>query len=149
MDTMNDGPAATRRVPIREGLLAGDLSNLGAVRLQGTRCAKCGEVSLGHNVVCPNCGSDSVADTALAGEGVLWTFTIVRNRPPGDYKGPDPFVPFGLGLVELPDGIRVMSPLQADIARLEIGMRLTFAAIVNHRDADGREVVAFTFRPAA
>ena len=41
--------------------------------------------------------------------------------PPGAYKGPEPFVPFALGLVELPEGLRVMSPLEGDIDALKIG----------------------------
>jgi uncharacterized OB-fold protein len=138
----------TPRVPIRDGLLTGDLGRLESVRLCATRCRTCGETSLGRNATCPNCGGDDVAGVALGGEGVLWTFTVVRNRPPGDYKGRDPFVPFGLGLVELPEGLRVMSPLDADIASLRIGMPLRFRAFVQHRDADGREVVAFAFAAA-
>ncbi|MDR3473728.1 MAG: OB-fold domain-containing protein [Devosia sp.] len=134
------------RVPIREGLLAGDLANLSSVRLRGTRCLTCHEVSLGHNEVCPNCGGSHVEDMALSDKGTLWTFTVVRNRPPGDYKGADPFVPFGLGLVELPDGLRVLSPIDVDISRMEIGMPLSFSARVSHRDAESRDVVAFTFK---
>jgi hypothetical protein len=135
-------------VPIRDGLLDGDLGDLERVRLHGTRCRRCGEVSLGRNPVCPNCGSEDVEGVTLGGEGTLWTYTVVRNRPPGDYKGPDPFVPFALGLVELADGIRVLSPLAVAIDAVKIGMPLGFRAFVQHVDAEGREVVAFRFAAA-
>ena len=140
-----DGPSGSLRVPVREGLLAGDLEQLDRVRLSGTKCQGCGEVSLGKNATCPNCGGDAVAEVALSDHGVLWSYTVVRNRPPGDYKGKDPFVPFGLGLVELPDGIRVLSPLDVEITSLKIGMPLKFRTFVQHLDAESREVVAFTF----
>jgi uncharacterized OB-fold protein len=140
-----DGPSRTLRVPVRDGLLAGDLAQLDCVRLSGTKCQACGETSLGRNATCPNCGGDVVAEVTLSDHGVLWSYTVVRNRPPGDYKGRDPFVPFGLGLVELPDGIRVMSPLDVEITSLKIGMSLKFRAFVQHRDAEGHDVIAFNF----
>jgi len=132
------------RVPIREGLLRGPLSELHHVRLAGCKCDSCGETSLGTRALCPNCGGSTVHDVSLSDRGVLWTFTVVRHRPPGNYKGPDPFVPFGLGLVELPDGVRVLSPIQCDIRKLKIGLELQFKPYVR-TDDDGREVVAFAF----
>lgn len=74
---------------------------------------------------------------------MLWTYTVSRHRPPGDYRGAEPFEPYGLGLIELPEGIRVMSPLHGDIDELEIGAAAEFAPYVR-READG-EVVAFSF----
>lgn len=138
--------AACQRVPIREGLLTGPLLQLESVRLAGCKCASCGEISLGSKTMCPNCGRDTVREVSLGNRGVLWSFTVVRHRPPGNYKGPDPFVPFGLGLVELPDGLRVLSPVHCDIDKLKIGLELQFKPYVR-QDGDGREVVAFTFEP--
>jgi uncharacterized OB-fold protein len=136
--------AASVRTAIHEGLLSGPLMELDRVRLAGCRCDACGETSLGSRTICPNCGGDSVHDVSLSDRGVLWTYTVVRHRPPGNYKGPDPFVPFGMGLVELPDGVRVLSPIQCDIAKLKIGLPLRFKPYVR-KDEAGREVVAFAF----
>jgi uncharacterized OB-fold protein len=144
--TKTTDSATPVRAPIREGLLSGPLSDIDSVRLTGSKCTSCGETSLGSRTICPNCGCDTVQDVALSDRGVLWTFTVVRHRPPGNYKGPDPFVPFGMGLVELPDGVRVLSPIHCDIDRLKIGLKLRFTPYVR-RDDDGREVVAFTFKP--
>ncbi len=149
MDMVENNPAEFQRVPVRDGLLAGDLRRLDGVRLAGTRCHSCGEVSLGQNQVCLNCGGDQVSHVSLSDRGMLWSYTIVRNRPPGDYKGPDPFKPFGIGLVELPDGIRVMSPLDVEISDVQIGMPLQFRAFVQHVDAEHHEVIAFKFTGAA
>ena len=137
-------PLTKERRPVKDGLLAGPLDRLDEVRLCGTRCAVCREVALGRNEVCLNCGGDAVAAEKLADRGVLWTFTVVRHRPPGDYRGPEPFEPFGLGLVELPEGIRVMAPIGCDIDRLEIGMPLQFRPLVRS-DADGVETVHFDY----
>lgn len=144
--TRKSEPTASQRIPIREGLLTGPLADLDRVRLAGCRCTACGETSLGSKTICPNCGRDTVSDVLLGNRGVLWSFTVVRHRPPGNYKGPEPFVPFGLGLVELPDGLRVLSPIDCDIADLKIGLELQFKPYAR-KEADGREVVAFTFEP--
>lgn len=134
------------RVPIKDGLLSGPLSQLDRVRLAGCRCASCGETAFGRKVVCPNCGAAAVNEIALSDRGKLWSFTVIRHRPPGNYKGPDPFAPFGLGLVELPDGIRVLSPLECEIGKLKIGLELQFKPYIRHEE-DGREVIDFTFKP--
>ena len=82
---------------------------------------------------------------ALANEGKLWTYTVIRNRPPGDFKGPSPFEPFGEGHVELPDGIRVLSPLVGNVDSFSIGMRMKFEAYKLYQNADGADVIAFRF----
>lgn len=51
-----------------------------------------------------------VASTSLSTSGIVYTFTIVRNRVPG-YSGE---VPYAFGFVELAEGIRVISTLIAD-----------------------------------
>ena len=145
MSNVSKNPPA-ERVPIREGLLSGPLLQLEQVRLAGCKCTNCGETSLGSKSICPNCGRDTVQEVPLGNRGVLWSFTVVRHRPPGNYKGPDPFTPFGLGLVELPEGLRVLSPIRCDINKLKIGLELEFKPYVRH-DEDDREVVAFTFEP--
>ncbi|HTI66336.1 MAG TPA: OB-fold domain-containing protein [Caulobacteraceae bacterium] len=136
------------RRPIREGLLTGPLDDLSQVHLCGSRCAACGETSLGTSDICPNCGGTEVTPKALSDLGSLWTYTVVRHKPPGAYHGPDPFQPFALGLVELADGLRVMAPVEADIDSLAIGMPLHIRPYVLRTDEAGREVVAFTYRPA-
>lgn len=137
-----------KRIPIREGLLAGPLDDLDRVSLCGSRCAACGEVSLGASEVCPNCGGRDVEVLSLSRAGTLWTYTVVRHKPPGNYQGPDPFEPFGLGLVELPEGIRVLSRVEAAPEQLKIGMPLKFDPYVLRKDEAGAEVVAFGFSPA-
>lgn len=132
------------RVPVREGLLKGPLDDLDGVRLRGTRCEACGETSLGFRSVCPNCGLSDVRDVALSADGTIWSFTVVRHRPAGAYRGPDPFEPFGLGLVELPEGIRVLSPIRMPVDDLKIGLPVRFRAALRQEE-NGPDVVIFTF----
>lgn len=135
------------RVAIRDKLLTMPLDDLGAVRLIGSRCSTCGETTLGSNDTCPNCGLDTISALPLGARGTLWTYTVARHRPPGNFQGPDPFEPFGLGLVELAEGIRVLSPIACPIEDLKIGQQLEFQASVRPGTSDP-EVVTFTFVPA-
>jgi uncharacterized OB-fold protein len=142
---MAGSAASLSPTPVREGLLSEPLTAPDAVSLMGSRCAGCGETALGVSRLCQNCGSDDLAPMPLSREGKLWTYTVVRHRPPGDYMGPDPFVPFALGLVELPDGIRVFSPIGGDVEALSIGQPLRFRPV---RLGEGeRAVTAFEFTP--
>lgn len=138
---------ARKKIPIREGLLTSPLSPLKDVTLQGSKCRNCGEVALGIASSCQNCAGVELDVIPLSKDGILWSYTVIRNRPPGDYKGPDPFVPFGEGLVELPEGIRVKTPLGGDPEQLKIDTKMRFHAYKLYEDADGNEVIAFRFDP--
>lgn len=145
---MTDVATHPARVAVREDLLTQPLADLDQVCLVGTFCSHCGETSLGRAAVCPNCGRPDPTPRSLGRRGTLWTYTVVRYRPPGDYKGPEPFVPFGLGLVELPEGLRVLAPIAGDPSALRIGLELQFHPFVRPGSRDP-EVVSFDFVPVA
>jgi hypothetical protein len=88
-------------------------------------------------------------DVELSRRGKLYNYTIIRNRPPGNYKGPDdPFIPFAVGFVELPEGIRILSPLTGcDIEDVRIGMEVELTVEELYDDDEGNQVMAYKFRP--
>jgi len=141
-------PTSTERVAIREGLFAGALDALDRVQLAGSSCNACGEVHLGTVHLCPNCGNGSLTSLALHPSGTLWTYTILRFKPPGDFRGSEPFKPRPCGLVELPDGVRVLAPLDIPEEDLVIGMHVRLRASPLYMDDADREVIAFSFAPA-
>jgi uncharacterized OB-fold protein len=136
-----------KQIPIAEGLFTTPLSPVAQVRLMGSRCKNCREVSLGKRQTCANCGGVNLEEIPLSRRGKLWTYTVIRHKPPGDYRGPDPFVPFGLGLVEIPEGIRVLSPIQCQLEKIKIGMELEMEVYPLYADENQNEVMAFRFRP--
>jgi uncharacterized protein len=94
--------------------------------------------------ICPYSGSDDVEPARLGDRGTLWAWTAVTAAPPG-YAGP---VPFGFGIVELPEGLRVVTRItESDPSALELGMAMRLVADVVGVDADGTEVVAWAFTP--
>lgn len=148
-NTANCGVDKPKRgVPIKEGLLTSPLSPLEQVRLQGSRCRSCGEVFLGIHKGCENCQGDDLESVVLSNRGKLYSYTVIRNRPPGNYVGSEPFVPFAVGLVELPEGLRILSPLtDCDIDALEIDTDLELVIGKFYEDQEGNEVIAFKFKP--
>jgi uncharacterized protein len=144
--SMTDAGNHVDRVAIREDLLTMPLNDPRQISLVGSTCSKCGETFLGRAAVCANCGTANPEPRALSKRGVLWTYTVVRHKPPGDYKGPEPFIPFGLGLVEMPEGLRVLAPIVCDLSELRIGMPLQFHAFVRP-GSHSTEVVVFEFVP--
>jgi uncharacterized OB-fold protein len=139
--------AAGAAVSICDDVLSTSLDPAGEWRLGGARCGRCGQVTLGASArTCPNCSSPDMTAVALSTTGVLWSYTVVRHQPPGDAKLPIPFQPFGVGLVELDEGIRVVAPLADPTDRLRIGMTLELEVLTLYVDDDGRRVMAFRFR---
>jgi uncharacterized OB-fold protein len=135
-------------VGVREDLFSQPLYPLENVTLMGTRCLQCGEVFFGKVPACENCQSETLESIALNRNGTLYSYTINWNKPGGDYKGPDPFKPFAVGLVELPEGIRIVSEItEVDFNRLKIGMRLELSTREFYTEADGKKVITYVFKP--
>jgi uncharacterized OB-fold protein len=129
--------------PVHDGLLIVD--DDGSPRLRGGRCASCGEHHFPARATCPYCSSDTVAEVGLSAEGSLWGWTAVTAAPPG-YRGE---VPFGFGVVELPEGLRVITRLtEADPGRLAHGEPMLLVIAPLHCDDDGQTVTTYAFAPA-
>jgi uncharacterized OB-fold protein len=83
--------------------------------------------------------------TELSGPGTLWAWTAVTSAPPG-YQGE---VPYGLGVVELPEGIRVIARLtEGNPAALVSGQAMQLRIVPLRTDTEGRDVVTYAFAPA-
>jgi uncharacterized OB-fold protein len=135
---------------VRDDFFSARSGPLAEIRLAGTICRACGEPSLGVVPACQACQSTDLAPATLSRDGTLYSYTVVRNRPPGDFKGKvDPFVPYPVGLVELPEGIRVLSVLDCPVDAPRVGMSMTLDIHELYREEDGTPVIAFRFRPSA
>jgi uncharacterized OB-fold protein len=113
--------------------------------LLGARCAECGKCHFPADADCPYCSGEGCETLPLSGEGTLYLFTGVRNRPPG-YEGE---VPFGFGVVELPEGLRIIARLtEADPSRLRFGQAMRLVIVPLQVDDQGREVMTYAYAPA-
>ncbi|MFQ5471693.1 MAG: Zn-ribbon domain-containing OB-fold protein, partial [Dehalococcoidia bacterium] len=61
----------------------------------------------------------------------------------------EPFKPYALGLVDLPEGLRVLGRISTDdLATLETGMDVELIIGRIHSDDEGNDVMSWMFRPA-
>jgi uncharacterized OB-fold protein len=141
-------PEQAREVPIAEGLYTWPSAS---PQLIASRCSACGEVAFPAQQSCPACTSESVEEILLSRRGELWTWTIQRFPPPppfiGDAKS---FVPYGVGYVELPEGVRVEARLTtANPDELAIGQTMELVIEKFAEDDDGRSLMTFAFSPVS
>jgi uncharacterized OB-fold protein len=95
---------------------------------------------------CPYTGADDVEEVELPTAGALWGWTGVTARPPG-YDGE---MPFGFGIVELTDGLRVITRLtEPDPHALSFGQPMHLVADTLQTEEDGTAVVTYAFAPGA
>ncbi len=113
-------------------------------RLLAGRCAGCRRLHFPATATCPYCGGDGCANDAVGPHGTLFLYTTVATRPPG-YRGA---VPFGFGVVELPEGLRVVTRLtETDLRNLAPGMPMRLVVTPVHDEEDGTGVVSYAFAP--
>ena len=106
--------------PVRAGLFTDK------PRLLGSRCLSCGGHHFPRHDTCAYCSSEEVEAVELSPNGRLWAWTSVTAAPPG-YPGE---VPYGFGVVELPEGLRVVSRLtEGDPARLGAGQAMQLVLV--------------------
>ncbi|PCI53355.1 MAG: nucleotide-binding protein [Alphaproteobacteria bacterium] len=141
---LTDIKDGTEILPVKDGLIEFSQEDIGGLHLLGSFCNACNEVSMGTNALCMNCGGKEIKTIRLSRDGVLWSYTIIRHRPPGDYLGEDEFKPFGLGLVELDDGIKIMAPMEGAVDAFHIGMKLVLRPWVLV-SKDGQNYLAFRY----
>lgn len=133
------GPGAAR--PVVDGLFQQGPEGW---RLIGGRCGACGQHHFPATTTCPWCSSETVSDVELSDHGTLWGWTAVTAPPPG-YRGE---VPFGFGVVELPEPLRVVTRLtEADPARLAFGQPMHLEVVPLHTDEEGYAVLTWAFAP--
>ncbi|MFZ0666687.1 MAG: OB-fold domain-containing protein [Acidimicrobiales bacterium] len=81
-------------------------------------------------------------EVSLSQTGTLWAWTAVTASPPG-YEGA---IPYGFGVVELPEGVRIVTRLtEADPANLRYGQQMNFVLVP--LPYEGEQVLTYAFAP--
>lgn len=134
-----------RKIPVREGLFTASSSAGGKPRLLGGKCLSCGEVIFPKLEICPNCQEEKIREITLSRRGKIYSHTVVMQQPRPYYKGP---VPYGLGYVELPEGVRIETLFtECDPETLEIGEEVELIIDKLYDDDQGNELITYKFKP--
>lgn len=118
--------------------------------LMGGRCPECGQLTFPRQAGCPRCSHGLQEVLALSRRGRLWSFTVQSFPLKAPYVGPtgDDFIPFGVGYVELPEGIIAEARLtESDPAKLAIGMEVELKVVPFGPDLHASELVTYAFAP--
>ena len=91
----------------------------GEVRMQ--RCGKCGAHQYPAETFCYECGAEAMSWVAVAGEGTLYSFTVVHQLYHKVFK---PFLPYTVAVVQTDEGPRMLCAM-LDLKRpVTIGERV-------------------------
>jgi uncharacterized OB-fold protein len=105
-------------------------------RLIGGRCGACGALSFPKASVCSACLSEDLTATHLSAEGRLYSFAVVHQAPKGWT------VPYTLGYVDLPEGIRVLAHIEGEPG-MDRPVRLATGEVGT--DTDGGALMSYVF----
>ena len=121
-------------------------------QLIGSRCGACSATTFPRQMYCPKCGKAEMSDQLLPRRGTVIAWTTQGFPPGAPYAGPTgkDFEPFGVGLVQLGDVIRVEGRLtENDPAKLQFGQEVELTMLPFTTDEDGTEVITFAFQPVS
>ena len=121
--------------------------------LLGTRCAACGTVFFPreeHACRNPECQGTDLVEVRLSCRGRVWSYTNACYQPPPPYvPRSDPFEPFTLAAVELPEEQLVVLGQVVDgvgVEDLSVGAEVELVLETLFAD-DETETVVYKWRP--
>ena len=115
--------------------------------LVGTRCTTCETVYFPRaSGFCrnPACSGEEFAEVELSRRGTIWSYTDAQYQPPPPYiPSTDPYVPFALAAVELPEGLVVLGQVAEGygVADLHVGAEAEVVVETLYTDETGERTI--------
>ncbi len=136
-----------KTVPAIDGLITWPSDD---PHLIASKCQACGNIRFPSGKTCnnPSCKDrHSVIEVDLSKKGKVFTYMVQHYQPPPPFKITPPFKPFGVGLVELPEGIRVLGMITGcDVNDIKIGMEVEMVVEKLYEDEQGNDVVTWKWK---
>ncbi len=119
-------------------------------RLMGSKCQKCGALSVPPRSICAKCYGSQLEWVEMKGKGKLVAFTCIAIGPPFMIKeGYNREHPYVSGVVELDEGVRVVARIEGTDGTkpesIKIGTRLRVQFL--HRGEGAAAMTFLAFRP--
>ena len=131
------------RVPADPELLR--IAEAGEPRLLGSFSPAAGKTFFPRRKRCP-ITLEPVEDCELSTRGVLYSWTFVVRPVLGSQELAEEGG-YGVGQIDLPEGVRVQAPIAGAMGDWEIGMPMALALLPVGKGAEGEELVTFHFVP--
>lgn len=122
--------------------------------LLGSRCTTCGTVffpKAGGFCRNPACAGEEFEETELSRRGTIWSYTDAQYQPPAPYiSSTDPYEPFALAAVELPEGLVVLGQVAEGygVADLRVGAEAELVIETLYADETGDRLI-WRWKPTA
>lgn len=122
--------------------------------LLASRCRACGSVFFPPTSgFCRNpvCRGEDFEGTALSRRGTVWSYTDAQYQPPPPYvPASDPYEPFALAAVELPEGLVVLGQLAQGygVGDVRVGSEVELVVEPLYTDDDGTRTI-WRWKPVA
>ena len=137
----------TKTVPVAEGLFS---ETADGPRLLGSRCGSCATPYFPRSAVChnPECRESKMEEASFGPRGTLWSCAIQNYPPPPPARYEEPYTPYALGMVDMPEGLRVLGRISTDDPEgVEVGTEVELVLERLYVDENGNEVITWKFRP--
>jgi uncharacterized OB-fold protein len=109
--------------------------------LEGAKCGDCGFVTLGVRAICPQCWAQGrMQPLKLGRRGRVYTRTVVHQGP-GGFEAP-----YAVGMVDLPEGVRVFAHFENGAASPAIGDMVALQIVPLRTDGDGNPLTGPRYR---
>ena len=137
---------ATKQVPALPDLFDWDGDQ---VKIRSAKCNSCGtyffpEYHAQHR---PGCSREGVEKVLLQNKGKLASYAIQHYMCPPPFKTEGDITPYGIGLVEFPEGIQVAGIIaDSDLNSLAMGQEVETTTYKLYQDEEGNEVVTWAFK---
>lgn len=126
-------------IPVRKDLF----DNVNGGRLLANRCGACGRTYFPKVPFCFDCLGKSMEDVILSRRGRLYSYTI--GRMASSHFQP----PYAIGLIDLPEGVRVLAPLMiSEGESYKVGMEMELFIDKLWKD-DDKQIVGYKFKPVS
>ena len=137
----------TKTVPVAEGLFS---ETADGPRLLGSRCVSCATPYFPRSAVChnPECRESKMEEVSFGPRGTLWSCAIQNYPPPAPARYEEPYSPYALGMVDMPEGLRVLGRISTDDPEsVEVGVEVELVLERLYLDENGNEVITWKFKP--
>ncbi len=134
-------------IPAAQGLFT---ETADGPRLVGSRCATCGSAYFPRAQAChnPECERTDMRDANFGPRGRLASVTIQGYPPPAPVVWSDPYTPYAVGLVDLPEGLRVLGRIHTDdLEGIKVGSEMELVIESLGSDESGADVISWQFKP--